>query len=189
MTASQGGEDIWGEYPDVSYKQKLKGWLWLLKALPSLVGTSCDTWSSSTPSTMMPHHCTRHRWGCPPWLGPASGVRLQVCCPQPAIPQKSRGGFSLPQPFLPTLGTSPVPATAEQAMMKRLSHLAAAERAVPHSWCTGHSSELGKAETWVHGSALASPLALIYYSYRHSGASFFMQQIIKKKGRGEKKTL
>jgi len=81
-----------------------------------------------------------------------------------------------------------VPATAEQAVVKGLSHLAAAGRAVPHSWHTGHSSELGKGETWVNRPALASPLALIYYSHRHSGALLFMQQIIKKKGR-EKQNL
>lgn len=76
---------------------------------------------------------------------------------------------------------------AEQAVMKGLSHLAAAERSVPHSWYTGHSSELGKGETWVHGPALASPLALIYYSYRHSGALFLCSKSLKRKEGGGKK--
>lgn len=178
MTARHGGEDIWGGYPDLSCRQKLKGWLWVLKALPSLSGTSCNTWSSSTPNTMMPHHCTQHSWGCPPWLGPASGASLHICCPWPAGPQKIRGGFSFSQPFPPTLGTSPVP---KQAVMKGLSHLAAAERVVPHSWHTEHSSELGKGETWVHRPALHLPW-LSFITLMGTAGPFLMQQIIKKTG-------
>lgn len=68
---SQKQWKFWREYPDISQKQKLKGLLWVIKLLPSIAGTCWDTWSSSTPSTVMPQHGAQHGWGCPAQLGPA----------------------------------------------------------------------------------------------------------------------
>lgn len=80
-----------------------------------------------------------------------------------------------------------MPATGEQAVMEGLPHLAAAGRAVPHSWHTGHSSELGKGETRVTRQPWLLPW-LSFITSAGTAGPFFMQQIIKKKG-GRKKNL
>lgn len=77
----------------------------------------------------------------------------------------------------------------EQAVMEELSHLAAAGRAVPHSWHPGHSSELGKGETWVTHQPWLLPWLSFITSTGTAGPFYSMQQIIKKKGGRRKKNL
>lgn len=134
---------------------------------PNVAVISCKTCSSSTHSTLMPHHYTQTGQNCPAWLGPTSGL----------------GSAEISAPFS-ALETSLVPV---QTGMRGLAHLAAAENSDTQ---LAHGAQLQAWES--RGLASGSRAWLLpwlsFITCTGTEGLFLMQQIIKEKGgeRGRK---